>query len=57
MTINTLYYKEKTVFEAQESERGLGADEVKASREKYGENILPRAKREKFFKKLFETIT
>lgn len=56
MTINTLYYKEKTVFEAQASERGLGAAEVMASREKYGENILPRAKREKFFKKLLKNL-
>ncbi len=56
MTINTLFHKEKAEFEAKVDAQGLNSAEVRASREKYGENILPRAKREKFIKKFFKNL-
>lgn len=56
MTIKTLYGKENTDFKIDLSSVGLTDAEVEISRRKYGENTLPRGKRESFFRKFLQNL-
>ena len=51
MSIKTLFEKENLETNINLENLGLTSSEAEESRRKYGKNILPRARRESFFKK------
>ena len=56
MTIKTLFGKENRTVGIDVGGLGLSSAEALASRQKYGKNVLPKQKRESFFKKFLKNL-
>lgn len=56
MTIKTLFQKENTAIKIDLKNMGLTSADVEKSRQKHGQNILPKQKRESFLKKFLKNL-